>query len=218
MGKDKKETKTTWTTGALKIVFGLKEILENYPLLDQWIAVETEAITSSERNRLEVLRLRLLKNFRSWNEETLKMKFVAPILELIDYDFDDFQTLFDTEIKGSVDGIDLKVITDFTLAQAIDDVIQTPYFYFHEYKRKKNNTDDPIAQVLIPSLIATQLNQNNLPIYGCHVIGEMWYFMLVNGREYAIAKGIDATDTKGLERIFLILKKVKYIIQEYGKS
>jgi hypothetical protein len=218
MAKDKKEIKPVWTTGSLKITFGLKEILENYPLLDEWVAVDTEEVSVAERERLEVLRLRLLKNFRSWNEETLKMKFISPILELIDYDFEDFQTLFDTEIKGTVDGIDLKVVTDFTVARAIDDVIQTPYFYFHEYKRKKNNTDDPIAQVLIPSLIATELNQDNQPIYGCHVIGEMWYFMLVNGREYAIAKGIDATDKKGLERIFLILKQIKKIIQEYGKG
>lgn len=220
---------TNWTTGSLKIAFGLKDILENYPLLDKWTLVKTEEVSVAERERLEILRLRLLKNFRYWNEETLKMKFISPILELIDYDFDDFQTLFDTEIKGTVEGIDLKAVTDFTIARAIDDVIDTPYFYFHvepkrnpdkagEYKRKMDNTDDPIAQILIPSLIAMELNQDNQPIYGCHVIGEMWYFMLVNGREYAIAKGIDATDKKGLERIFLILKKVRTIIESFSKK
>jgi hypothetical protein len=220
---------TNWSTGSLKIAFGLKDILENYPLLDKWMLVKTEEISTPERERLEVLRLRLLKNFRYWNEETLKMKFISHILELIDYDFDDFQTLFDTEIKGAVDGVDLKAVTDFTIARAIDDVIHTSYFYFHVepkqnldkgggYKRKLNNTDDPIAQVLIPSLIAAELNQDNQPIYGCHVVGEMWYFMLVNGREYAIAKGIDATDKKGLERIFLILKKVRTIIESFSEK
>ena len=198
-----------WTTGLLKITFGLTEIVENYPLLDEWIGSSEEKITLAEQERLDVLRLRLLKNFRSWNEETLKMKFISPLLELIDYDFGDFQSLFDAEMKGVVDKTELKCITDFMLAKTVDDVIQTPYFYFHEYKRKKNNSDDPIAQVLIPSLIAETLNEEKFPIYGCHVIGEMWYFMIVNGREYAIAKGIDATDNNGLMRIFLILRKVR---------
>ena len=104
-----------WTTGLLKITFGLTEIVENYPLLDEWIGSSEEKITLAEQERLDVLRLRLLKNFRSWNEETLKMKFISPLLELIDYDFGDFQSLFDAEMKGVVDKTELKCITDFML-------------------------------------------------------------------------------------------------------
>ena len=91
-------------------------------------------------------------------------------------------------------------------------MIESPYFYFHEYKRKKNKADDPIAQVLIPSLIAQEINNDQKPIYGCYVIGEMWYFMLVNGREYAIDKGLNALKLDELERIYLILQKVKSLI------
>ncbi len=212
-------SKTTqkWTTGSLTVAFGLKRTLENYLFLDDLMDVSKESITTDEVRLLEKLRIPLLKNFLSWNEETLKMKFISLLLHQVQYDNDDIQVLYDAEIKGKVDTINLKAIADFTVARTVEDVIQTPYFYFHEYKRKKNNADDPIAQVLIPSLIAQSQNNDNQPILGCYVIGELWYFMVLHGKEYAIAKGLDATDIDGLSHIFLILRKIKAIIWQRYK-
>ena len=145
------------------------------------------------------------------------MKFISLLLHQVQYDNDDIQVLYDAEIKGKVDSINLKAIADFTVARTVEDVVQTPYFYFHEYKRKKNNADDPIAQVLIPSLIAQSQNNDNQPILGCYVIGELWYFMVLHGKEYAIGKGLDATNIDGLSHIFKILRKIKTIIwQRYN--
>lgn len=207
-----KKEKTDWTVGLLTKTFKLSKVLENYALLDDWLNVQDD-LSDRDKVELERIRLPLLKNFNNWNEETLKMKFIALLLDLVNYDeIGDFQTLFDAEIKGTVDNIELKCIADFTVAKTIEDLIENPYFYFHEYKRKKNKADDPIAQVLIPSLIAQEYNRDQKPIYGCYVIGEMWYFMLVNGREYAIDKGLNALKSNELEKIFLVLKKVKNII------
>jgi hypothetical protein len=209
-----KKEKIDWTIGLLTKQFKLSKYLENYPLLDDWLAVEN-TIKNSEIAQLERIRLPLLKNFNNWNEETLKMKFIALLLDLVNYDeIGDYQTLFDAEVKGVVDNIELKCIADFTVAKTIEDLIENPYFYFHEYKRKKNKADDPIAQVLIPSLIAQEINADQKPIYGCYVIGEMWYFMIVNGREYAIDKGLNALKSDELHKIFLILKKVKTMIAQ----
>jgi hypothetical protein len=210
-----RKEKIEWTVGLLTKTFSLSKVLENYFLLDDWLAVENK-LNAQEKTELERIRLPLLKNFNSWNEETLKMKFIALLLDLVNYDeIGNFQTLFDAEIKGVVDGVELKCIADFTVAQTIEDLIESPCFYFHEYKRKKNRADDPIAQVLIPSLIAQEINDNATPIYGCYVIGEMWYFMLVNGREYAIDKGLNALKSDELEKIYLILKKVKTKLKNY---
>jgi hypothetical protein len=207
-----KKEKTDWTVGLLTKTFKLSKVLENYTLLDEWLTVENN-LNDKDKAELERIRLPLLKNFNNWNEETLKMKFIALLLDLVNYDeIGDFQTLFDAEIKGVVDGIELKCIADFTVAKTIEDLIENPYFYFHEYKRKKNKADDPIAQVLIPSLIAHEVNHDQKPIYGCYVIGEMWYFMLLNGREYAIDKGLNALKSDELEKIYLVLTKVKSII------
>ncbi len=207
-----KKEKTDWTVGLLTKAFKLSKISENYALLDDWLSVENN-LDETTKAELEKLRLPLLKNFNSWNEETLKMKFIALLLSLVNYDeIGDYQTLFDAEVRGVVDNIELKCIADFTVAKTIEDLIENPYFYFHEYKRRKNKADDPIAQLLIPSLIAQEMNHDQKPIYGCYVIGEMWYFMIMNGREYAIDKGLNALKSEELEKIFLILKKVKEII------
>jgi hypothetical protein len=207
-----KKEKIDWTIGLLTKQFKLSKVLENYALLDNWLEVEDD-LNESDKAALQRIRLPLLKNFNTWNEETLKMKFIALLLDLVNYDeVGDFQTLFDAEIKGVVDNIELKCIADFTVARTIEDLIENPCFYFHEYKRKKNKADDPIVQVLIPSLIAQEINADQKPIYGCYVIGEMWYFMIVNGREYAIDKGLNALKSDELHKIFLILKKVKSML------
>jgi hypothetical protein len=132
-----KKEKIDWTVGLLTKTFKLSKVLENYALLDEWLTVENN-LNPSDKAELERIRLPLLKNFNSWNEETLKMKFIALLLDLVNYDeIGDFQTLFDAEIKGVVDTIELKCIADFTVAKTIEDLIENPCFYFHDYKRKK---------------------------------------------------------------------------------
>ena len=163
-----------WTHGLISKTFALQKFEEGYPLLEDWVDV-TNNLTEVEIEMLEKRRKKLLKNVNGWNEETLKMKFIAFILDMADYDIGQFQGIFEAEISAVVEGYALKVITDFTVATVIEDLIEYPYFYFHEYKQKKN-TKDPIAQVLLAMLIAQEKNQDDKPIYGCHVIGELWHY------------------------------------------
>jgi hypothetical protein len=144
--------------------------------LEDWVSV-TNNLTEVDLEMLEKRRKTLLKNVNGWNEETLKMKFIAFILDMADYDVGQFQGIFEAEMAAVVQGHSLKVITDFTVATVIEDLIEYPYFYFYEYKQKKNSKD-PIAQVLLAMLIAQEKNQDNKPIYGCHVIGEFLYFFI----------------------------------------
>ena len=89
--------------------------------------------------------------------------------------------------------------------------MEQPFFYFHEYKPKKKSTD-PIAQVLLSMLLAQDKNQDDKPIYGCVVIGELWHFMVLHRNEFAMDKGLIATDVADLQRILLILRKFKQIL------
>jgi hypothetical protein len=135
-----------WTHGLIRKTFALHKIEEGYPLLEDWVSV-TNNLTEVEVAMLEIRRKKLLKNVNAWNEETLKMKFIAFILDMADYDIDQFQGIFEADMSAVVQGYPLKVIADFTVAIVIEDLIEYPYFYFHEYKQKKN-AKDPIAQVL----------------------------------------------------------------------
>ena len=199
-----------WTHGLISKTFALQKFEEGYPLLEDWVDV-TNNLTEVEIEMLEKRRKKLLKNVNGWNEETLKMKFIAFILDMADYDIGQFQGIFEAEISAVVEGYALKVITDFTVATVIEDLIEYPYFYFHEYKQKKN-TKDPIAQVLLAMLIAQEKNQDDKPIYGCHVIGELWHFMILHRKEYSIHKGFNATNPDDLQKILLILRKFKDIL------
>ena len=205
-----REKSIVWTHGLIRKTFALQKIEEGYPLLDDWTNT-TNNLTELEIEMLEKRRKKLLQNVNSWNEETLKMKFIAFILDMADYDIGQFQGIFEAEMSAVVQGYSLKVITDFTVATVIEDLIEYPYFYFHEYKQKKN-TKDPIAQVLLAMLIAQEKNQDEKPIYGCHVIGELWHFMIIHGREYSIHKGFNATNPNDLQTILLILRKFKDIL------
>ena len=207
MAKDKS---IVWTHGLIKKTFALQKIDEGYPLLEEWLSV-TNNLTAVEVDMLEKRRKKLLTNVSGWNEETLKMKFIAFILDMADYDNEPFQGIFEAEMSAVVQGHALKVITDFTVATVIEDLIEYPYFYFHEYKQKKN-AKDPIAQVLLAMLIAQEKNQDSKPIYGCHVIGELWHFMVIDGREYSIHKGLNATNPEELQKILLILRKFKDVL------
>lgn len=200
----------TWTEGLILKTFGLNRILEGYPLLQAWLTVE-DNLTTEDIQQLEKRRMKLIKSVNGWNEETLKMKFIAFILDMVDYDTDDFEGVFEAELKGVVQGHKLSVVADYALAKVTLDIIEQPYFYFHEYKPRKKSKD-PIAQVLVAMLIAQEKNEHQRPLYGCAIIGEYWYFMILNGKDYAISHGYIAEKPDDLKAILLILRKFKDIL------
>jgi hypothetical protein len=199
-----------WIEGLIIKTFGLTKILEGFPLLDAWLTVSGD-LPAEETQRLEKWRLKLLKNVGTWNEETLKMKFIANIIELVDYDTDEFEGTFDAEMKGVVQGQKLSVVADYALAKATLDYMETPYFYFHEYKPRKR-AKDPIAQLLLAMLIAQSQTKRKYPLYGCAVFGELWFFMVLDDKTYSVSTGIVSTNKDDLQRILLILRKFKHIL------
>jgi hypothetical protein len=199
-----------WTEGLIAKTFGLKNVLDDFPLLTQWLTV-TNDLDNTTIEELEKLRLRLRKRVNGWNEETLKMKFIAFILDLVDYDTDDLEGVFDAELKGTVQGQKLAVIADYALCSYTFDLKEQPYFYFHEYKPRKK-TKDPIAQLLVAMLIAQEKNEHQRPLYGCVVVGELWYFMILADKTYSISNGYVAANADDLQTILLILRKFKHIL------
>jgi hypothetical protein len=199
-----------WIEGLIVKTFGLKNVLDGFPLLDAWLTVENN-LDADTIKELEKRRLILRKRVNGWNEETLKMKFIAFILDMVDYDTDDLEGVFDAELKGTVKGQKLSVVADYALCKYTFDLKEQPYFYFHEYKPRKK-TKDPIAQLLVAMLIAQEKNERQRPLYGCAVVGELWYFMILDGTTYSISNGYVAANAEDLQRILLILRKFKHIL------
>ncbi len=202
--------KINWIEGLIVKTFGLTRVYENFTILEEWLTV-TNNLTTSDVAELEYRRQQLIRRVNSWNEETLKMRFIAFLLDMVRYDETDFEGVFDVELTGVVQNEKLHVIADYTLAKVTIDLIEQPYFYFHEYKQSKKSKD-PVAQILLAMLIAQGKNSKLLPLYGCAVVGENWYFMVLDGKEYSVSTPFISSSAMGLQNILLILRKFKHIL------
>ncbi len=205
-----------WVETDLIEQFSLKRIYDyhKFDLLISWLSIEMPVFQSFESDFLDELHINLVQRVDAWNEEELKMNFIAPLLKFfIKYGNQKYQTYFDKEVSATVEGVFLKTEADCIIAKGISEFPKNPYFCFHEYKRTKKNPEDPIAQVLEAMLIAQELNKDGKPIYGLYTIGRNWYFMVMQGKTYSISKGYEATEREELLQIIAILRKFKVILE-----
>lgn len=184
-------------------IFGLREVFQ-MDLLDSWVSQEN-ILSEQEKNVALFYQDRLLHNINSWNEHELSMGFIGPILHIIN-----FQILYKLNLFAQ--RIISEQIGEYELIGKPDGMLasgyyepETPYFAFQEYKRDLNNSGDPIGQNLAAMLVGQVKNGGNEPIYGCYVVGRLWYFMILKDKEFVISKSFSADD----EDIFEIVKILK---------
>ncbi len=203
------------TEAELIVLFNLQRLTdnENCDLLQAWLNTDT-TLNAGEEYLFDLILADAKANIDSWHEEDLKMKFISFVLRL-GYLVDDgnYHTYFERTVEATVDGYFLKTKTDFMLAKGILDMPQQPYFHFQEWKRHRDPTGDPVAQLLEAFLIAQAINQSPMPLYGCTITGKYWEFVLLSGKTYAISESYDCTKKADLMRIIAILRKFKVILE-----
>ena len=89
---------------------------------------------------------------------------------------------------------------------------EKPYFFLHEYKQEKKGSNDPLGQLLVEMLAAKTLNADNLPMYGCYVIGRFWFFVILLENKYAVSNAYNGSDNN-IFKIFSILRAMKLQIE-----
>ncbi len=203
-----------WTESLVAKTFGLNEVHHVTAKLADWLLIDTSDLTEEESLFLEQQRNWLNENVKFWAEEDLKMNFLALLLHRVHYFSSTYRSFFDKEITAKIGAQKIRCKPDMMIASGFGDILEHPYFCFHEYKRKRKNADDPVAQVLLAMLIAQEVNQNDKPIYGCIVDGDLWEFMILEQKEYVTSKVFQATNIEDLKAIFLILKKFKLILEQ----
>jgi len=193
--------------------FGLERVFGIFPRLNSWL--ESAHNTEIEYPKLfEQLHTELIEKVDYWNEDELEFFFIGPLIKnFINYRSKDFLVYAERTISAIVKGEFLKVEADLIIAKGKGEVLKTPYFCFHEYKRTKKNPADPIAQVLEAMLIAQEMNKNGKPVYGAYVIGKDWYFMVMEGKEYCISESYSATNKQELLQIIAILREFRVILE-----
>jgi hypothetical protein len=202
-----------WTADAVERTFSLQET-QDLPSLQKWLH-SSAPIADDEQQKLRELQKQARRRVTDWNEEELKIKFIGPIIALAQLDGEEYHTFFERELKATIEGIAVGGTVDLLLAEGRR-APHKAYFSLHEYKKERHSANDPLGQLLIALLAAQTLNADGQTLYGCYVVGRNWFFITLDGKEYAESLAYDATqdDIFDIHRILKTLKTVvEYRIQ-----
>ena len=201
-----------WNAPAVRETFGLKRETEN-SAFQAWINAAFEP-PATYLPLIERIRGELCNLANNWNEMELMARFIAPFLATVGFDGPGYNQFHNRNLSVAFDA-------ERTASGLIDGLIasgeaapEIPYFFIHEYKKLQGYDADPEGQLLIAMVAAQRLNDDGLPLYGCYIVGSYWRFVLLEGKEYAVSQGYDATDAEELRIIWSILQHTKRIIEE----
>ncbi len=199
----------------LEKTFDLVEV-EGLETLTQWIDSINNYTTDDYENRtIKHLQSKLQYRVNDWNEQELIEHFIGPLFSIVDFNGKEYGMFSERPMKAIIGEYELSGSPDAVVAKGRrrPDI---PYFCFHEYKKENEPKGDPAGQCLAAMLAAQTLNNNQIPIYGIVVKGLNWYFLVLQGKEYAITKPYQAIDEE-LFDIVKLLKHLKTIIEGYVK-
>jgi hypothetical protein len=162
---------------------------------------------------LEIHRENLFAFGEYWNEEELKMNFLAHVFFVAQLrEKKKIDIFYERTLSWEFNGKIEKVICDCLLAKPFGVYApQVPYFFLQEFKKQKQN-EDAEGQMLLAMLIARQENDSGKPIYGCYLQGKFWVFTTLHDKNYCVSRAYDATLTDDLERIIFMLRALKQVI------
>ena len=133
----------------------------------------TTTFNEVEQQNVAELRAEAQENIEAWNEEDLKMNFIAFIIRLAGLKSTTYiRTFYEKSVEATVNGYFLKTKTDFMIAKGVLDLVKVPYFHFQEYtctepsrsEKDRDPNGDPIAQLVEAFLIAQEKNKNGKPL------------------------------------------------------
>jgi hypothetical protein len=163
------------------------------------------------------LRNRLVQKRRYWNETELRTNFIGPLTALAGFFGEGYGDFADREIHAVVDDVELFGTVDWMVATG-DAYPKIPFFFIHEYKKFTEPDSDPFGQLLAALVAAQALNHDGQPLYGCVVMGNIWYFILMDGKKFAVSEGFDAATPKELKIVWSILQETKIRIEQRVKN
>jgi hypothetical protein len=202
-----------WSAQEVRLAFDIEQD-NSLPLLKEWLSVDFEP-NKIAKHILEEKRMRLIDNYRSWNEDELKFQFIAQIVELAALHGKNYNTFSQRRLSVVVNKILLSGKPEVMIATGREEPLR-PYFFIHEYKPTKQ-TGDPLGQVLSAIVAAHALNADEKPILGCFVIAQTWQFLVFDGKNYAVSKNYDATEEDDLLKIYSALCQAKVYIEQRVK-
>ncbi len=204
----------------IKLKSDIEDVLDAFSLqrnvgcawLDEWLNYETE-LDTYYHHLLESKRQLLLSEGDFWNEEELKMHFLAFLFQIADLnEKDKFKLFYERPLSAVIGKYELSVVCDAMVAtpKGIGKP-KNPYFFLQEFKKQKN-APDAEGQMLMAMLLAQHENQNNKVVYGCWIQGRYWIFTTLHEKNYCVSRSFDSSKKEDLYQIIYALKHLKILI------
>ncbi|KHD05792.2 hypothetical protein PN36_03730 [Candidatus Thiomargarita nelsonii] len=192
----------------------------NRTKFNKWFINDINISNKDESFLLELLEQE--ENYISlYNEETLKMRFLSPLLRRINFKTDHFQDFYNEKIIYKTDKFILNGEVDFVISTGLRRA-SIPYFFIQEFKRSEEY-GNPRPQLLAELISAVELNGWK-QIKGAYIIGENWNFVILekldkDKYQYFISRTFNSTVLENLKEIFKNLLFVKNeIIKKLGSK
>ena len=178
---------------------------------DEWFNYQYE-INETENSFFEKLIEKHILLLNSYFEDTLKAKFIIPILNLVDFNAEYLHDWYHASLSGEINGVEIKGFTDYMVASGTRDP-RKPYFFIQEFKPSIPDKD-PEVQLLAEMLVTIEKNKTNI-MRGGYIIGQYWKFVILekigeNVFEYFVSSSFDALDLADLRKMYIILQAVKH--------
>jgi hypothetical protein len=196
-----------WTTDMLKDSFNLTRV-PNSAVLAEWEAALGVVITEKDKVELIDIQQETADKVENWNEEELKMYCIYPLLRIVRFSVNGYTAFLQRKISTVLDNIPLSGKPEFFIAKGEKDP-RKPFFFVHEYKKEGGNDADPRGQLLAAMLAAQTLNDNDKAMYGVYVVGQIWRFVVLQGRNYTISSPYFSTGMDGMTNILKMLFFIK---------
>ncbi len=179
--------------------------------LTEWAETAIE-LTDFDRENVRRLCELLQDNVEHWNEFDLSLHFVGPMFSAVNFTKPMRFNLFaQRNLEAEIQQIKLMGRVDEVIASGYR-VPKIPFFAFNQYKKETDPDGDPAGQALAAMLVGQHQNQaqgNDFPVYGCYIIGRNWFFIVLEGRKYAITNAYNSTKYEDALQILRILLQLK---------
>ncbi len=197
-----------WKREEVQDTFGLKRVFK-MPLMGNWLDVKQELINETEKQELEQLKEELNIYGSDWNEAALKFFFLGPLMRLVNFHGKVYHPFLEHTLTAYIGKNTTSGKVDFMVAQG-EQIPKAPYLCLHEYKPEEGTSNDPYGQLLIAMVAAQQANQKvglSIPVYGLYNLGSIFYFVLLNDKNYMRSSPYVANED--IFDIFKILRRAK---------
>jgi hypothetical protein len=192
-----------------------REIFKTWFNNNSVIISETELFLKELIDENEIL-------IKSYKEEDLKIYFISPLLNKINF------KSFENEIRGyyeeklthKTENFIFSGTTDFLVSKGLTES-EKPYFFIQEFKRAEEYSN-PRPQLLAELITGVELNNWKF-IKGAYVIGAIWNFVILekldkDKYQYFISQNFDCTKIEDLKDIYKNLCFVKNEIFQMVKT